>query len=147
MAFRRSTLQRVGGFDVSLGTGTPARGGEDLAIFVELLVAGGTMAFEPGAVVRHTHRRTRDQFLHQVTGYGTGLTAMYTAIIARNPRHLAGILRRIPAGLRLLCRPREHRSPSRASSYPRRTTLYQMLGMAYGPLAYARSVVRTQRQT
>jgi GT2 family glycosyltransferase len=139
MAFRRSTLERVGGFDIALGTGTLARGGEDLAMFLELLVSGGTLAFEPGAVVRHSHRRTERDFLRQVFSYGTGLTAMYTAIIVRNPRHLAGLIRRIPAGLRLLTRPRGERSPSRTPSYPRRTIVYQFIGMAYGPFAYARS--------
>jgi GT2 family glycosyltransferase len=139
MAFRRSTLDRVGGFDIVLGTGTLARGGEDLAMFLELLVAGGTVAFEPAAMVRHSHRRTERDFLRQVFSYGTGLTAMYTAIVVRNPTHLAGLLRRIPAGLRLLTRPRGDRSPSRTPSYPSRTILYQVLGMFYGPLAYVRS--------
>jgi GT2 family glycosyltransferase len=147
MAFRRSTLERMGGFDTSLGPGTPAKGGEDLAMFVELIVSGGTLLFEPAAVVRHSHRRTEREFMNQVISYGTGLTAMYTAMILRDPRHLAAMIRRIPAGLRLLTRPREKRSPSRTPSYPRRTLYYQVLGMAYGPVAYVRSVARTRWST
>ena len=135
----------MGGFNTSLGTGTPAKGGEDLAMFVDILLAGGTLGFEPAALVRHTHRRTQREFMSQVYGYGTGLTAMYTAMIVRDPRHLMAMIRRVPGGLRLLTRSREQRSPSSTPSYPRRTLAYQVLGMAYGPLAYARSVARTRR--
>lgn len=142
MAFRRSTLQRIGGFNVCLGTGTPARGGEDLAIFVDLLLAGGTTAFEPAALVRHSHRRTEHEFMHQVFGYGVGLTATYVAMIAGDPKHLIAMIKRVPGGVRLLTRPRDQRSPSSTPSYPRRTIFYQVLGMAFGPVAYLRSVVR-----
>jgi cellulose synthase/poly-beta-1,6-N-acetylglucosamine synthase-like glycosyltransferase len=139
MAFRRAALQRVGGFDPALGTGTPARGGEDLAIFVTLLVDGATVAFEPAAVVRHAHRRTEEAFFRQVRSYGVGLTAMYASLVARDRRHLTEILRRVAPGVRLLVRPRDERSPSRVPSYPRRTLLFQMLGMALGPFAYLQS--------
>lgn len=147
MAFRRSTLERMGGFNTLLGTGTPTRGGEDLTLFFDLIVAGGIASFEPAALVRHSHRRTEHEFLSQVYGYGTGLTAMYTAWIVKNPKHLFAMVRRLPVGLRLLTRPREDRSPSRKSSYPRRTFAFQLLGMMLGPLAYLRSVARGRRFT
>jgi GT2 family glycosyltransferase len=139
MAFRRSALERMGGFDVALGVGTLARGGEDLAIFIELVSSGATVAFEPAALVRHSHRRTERAFLHQVLSYGIGLTAMFTSLIVHDRRHAVAILRKVPDGLRLLARPRAARSMSRRPSYPRRALLYQVLGMAYGPIAYARS--------
>jgi len=144
MAFRRAALERIGGFDTALGVGTPAKGGEDLAMFVAFLLAGGTLAFEPAAVVRHSHRRTERAFLRQVLHYGTGLTAMYTSMVVHDPRHLAAMLRKVPAGVRLLTRPRAERSPSRAPSYPRVALAYQVAGMAYGPIAYARSVLRAR---
>ena len=144
MAFRRSTLEEIGGFDSSLVTGTPAKGGEDLAMFIELITRGGTLAFEPAALIWHSHRRTEREFMRQVFSYGTGLTAMYTAIISRHPQHLIELIRRIPAGIRLVIRPRGVRSASRTPSYPRRALVYQLLGMAYGPVAYARSVIRNR---
>ena len=144
LAFRRATLQRMGGFDVSLGVGTPAKGGEDLAMSIRLITAGGTIAFEPAALVRHSHRATKREFMRQVVNYGTGLAAMYTSIVVSDPHHLAAIARRVPAGARLLLRPRGERSRSRAPSYPRRTLAYQLAGMAYGPIAYARSAVRAR---
>jgi GT2 family glycosyltransferase len=145
MAFRRDALVRAGGFDVALGVGTPSRGGEDLAMFLRLLLDGGTVAFEPAAIVRHSHRATDEEFFRQVRGYGTGLAAMYTALVVHDPRHVVEIARRVPAGLRLLTRPREDRSPSSAPSYPKKTLAIQVLGMAYGPVAYARSVAATRR--
>jgi hypothetical protein len=145
MAFRRSALESVGGFDPALGTGTPAKGGEDLSMFITLLVTGRTIGFEPGAVVRHSHRRSEAEFFHQVRTYGTGLAAMYTSLVAHRPSTLLELARRVPAGVRLLTRPRDERSPSAAASYPRRALAYQVAGMALGPLAYARSWAATRR--
>lgn len=140
MSFRKTTLTRLGGFNEALGTGTPARGGEDLAMFIDVILLGGTLAIEPGAVVRHTHRRTRTEFLHQVRGYGTGLSAMFTALVLRNPRQAIELARRVPAGIRLLTRPREGRSASERAAYPSSTILHQLLGVAYGPVAYLQSL-------
>ena len=145
MAFRRRTLQETGGFNPALGTGTLAKGGEDIARLIDLLLAGGTVAFEPAALVRHSHRKTEHEFMSQVSSYGTGLVAMYTALVLQHPAQAFALIRRIPAGLALIVRPPDQRSPSRAPSYPGRTLLRQVLGMAYGPLAYARSVNRTRQ--
>jgi GT2 family glycosyltransferase len=144
MAFRRTTLESMGGFLPTLGPGTPARGGEDLAMFIELVTAGGTVAIEPEALVRHRHRRTEREFFRQVYSYGVGLTAMFAAIVTHDPRHMVSLLRRVPAGLRLLVRPSEDRSPSMSPSYPKRVPAYQVLGMVVGPLAYACSVARNR---
>jgi GT2 family glycosyltransferase len=143
MAFRRSALERNGAFDSLLGIGTPSRGGEDIAIFMKQVLTGGTTAFEPRAVVRHQHRQTEGEFFTQIFGYGTGLTAMYTALVCRDPRHIPKILRRIPAGYRLFTKSPDQRSPSLTSTYPRLTLMRHLLGMAYGPFAYARSVMRS----
>jgi len=145
MALRRSALDRWGGFDTSLGVGTPAKGGEDLAMFMRLLLAGATLAFEPAALVRHYHRRTKREFMHQVRSYGVGLGAFYVSLVAHDPRQLWAMSKRVPVGIRRLVRPRTQRSISSTPSYPRRTLLYQMLGLAFGPVAYVRSVMRSRR--
>ncbi len=145
MAFRRTALERLGGFNPALGTGTPAKGGEDLAIFIRLLVGGGTMGFEPMALVRHSHRRTEEEFLTQVRTYGTGLAAMYTSLVVERPATLLELARRLPAGLRLLLHPGDGRAPSAAPTYPRRALALQLCGMALGPFAYARSRAHTRR--
>lgn len=145
MAIRRDVLARWGGFDVTLGVGTPARGGEDLLMNLKVVLAGGTIAFEPRAVVRHRHRETEREFFDQVFGYGTGLSAMFTALIVHDPRHIAEMFRRIPGGYRLLTKSRNDRSPSSTASYPFRVYFQHWSGLAYGPLAYAKSVLRHVR--
>lgn len=146
IAFRTTALARVGGFDPVLGVGTRAHGGEDLAIMMTMVLTGATIRFEPAALVRHSHRRTEREFLRQVLGYGIGLTAMYTSLVVHEPRHIGAMLARVPAGLRLLVRSKQGRSPSTAPGYPRRTLAVQVLGMGYGPVAYLRSAAHARRQ-
>jgi O-antigen biosynthesis protein len=146
IALRRSAFIASGGFDLDLGVGTPTRGGEDLAMFLNVLFGGGTLAFEPGALVRHHHRRTSMAFMKQVFGYGVGLGAMYSALVRKDPRHLWAMARRVPAGIRLLVRPRSERSVSSTTSYPRSTLAVQVAGLACGPVAYVRSVRRSRRR-
>jgi cellulose synthase/poly-beta-1,6-N-acetylglucosamine synthase-like glycosyltransferase len=145
MAVRRSAFQRYGGFDVRVGIGTKAKSAEDLKVFINILLGGGTVAYEPTALVRHSHRRSSHEFMIQVFGYGTGLTAMYTSLVLDDPRRLVTILRKVPLGLKMLLRPEERLSPSKLTSFPRRTKVYQLLGMAYGPFAYLRSVVSMRK--
>lgn len=146
MAFRLSTLIENRGFDECLGTGTLAKGGEDLALFLKLVLKGKTLAFEPRALARHSHRSSEKEFFTQVFDYGAGLTAMFTALIIREPRHILAMTRRIPEGIRLLTKPRSSRSMRSTTSYPRRAHALQILGMAYGPLAYLRSVAKSKSQ-
>ena len=145
IAARRSAFEAAGGFDMDLGVGTPTRGGEDLAFFLKLLFRGGTLAFEPGALVRHHHRRTKGALLKQVFGYGVGLGAMYSSVVRKDPRHVVAMLRRLPAAVSLLMRPRSERSVSTASSYPRSMLFLQIVGIAWGPVAYLRSVRQGRR--
>ena len=93
----RRRFDAVGGFRLSLGTGTPAMGGEDLEMFMAVATRGGTIAFEPSALVHHIHRSTEEQFLAQTRGYGVGLTAAYVSLIVHDPRHLVPVADAFPA--------------------------------------------------
>ena len=123
MAFRADTLAELAGFDESLGPGTPARAGEDLALFVRLLFAGGRLAVEPGAVVFHTHRRTESELRQQIHGYGSGLTAMLTAIAVRDPRHLPGYARVVLPALATVLRRRRRPAHGQLVTPPPRPAL------------------------
>jgi GT2 family glycosyltransferase len=57
MAFRTHVLRSIGGFDPTLGPGTPTLGGEDIDAFFRVITAGYQLAYEPGAFVYHVHRR------------------------------------------------------------------------------------------
>lgn len=144
MAVRRSTMERVGGFDERIGAGTIVKSGEDLKLLLDILFAGGKIAYVPSALVRHTHRRTERQFMEQVFAYGVGLTALFANLIVQEPRHLAEIAKRVPRGIKLLLFPAIRRSPSAVTSYPRWTQLVQLTGMAYGPVAFALCLVKTR---
>ena len=113
-------------------------GGEDLAMLMELIVAGRRVAYEPGAIVHHTHRATLEDLERQIHGYGVGFTAMLTAIALRNPRHLAGLATVIPTWLRSLRNP-ESPKQHRGEEYPAGLGATEIRGMLAGPVAYLRA--------
>jgi GT2 family glycosyltransferase len=139
MAFRTAVLQASGGFDEALGVGTPTRGGEDLAMFVELLMAGHQLAYEPTAIIEHQHRATMVDLDRQIYGYGLGFTAMLTAVAVRDPRHLLGLAGIVPAWLKSLRAQSSAKSVNRADDYPPGLARAEFRGMAAGPLAYLRA--------
>jgi O-antigen biosynthesis protein len=73
MAFRRSALATVGGFDPALDLGTVTNGGGDLDMFFRVIKAGGTLVYEPSAVARHEHRRELDALRQQLFNWGTAM--------------------------------------------------------------------------
>lgn len=155
MAFRRAWLDDGHAFDLALGAGTRARGGEDLAALVDVVWSGGRIGYEPSAVVLHRHRSGADELRRQLVGNGLGFTASLAALVAEDPRHLWHLARQVPlAGLRLAGearrrladRPRSPRVDDRSASrgepgdaYPRSLVLHELGGMPRGPWAYARS--------
>jgi GT2 family glycosyltransferase len=80
MAIRRNAADRVGMFDERLDGGTPTRSGGDHEMFVRILAAGYRIAYDPAAVSRHRHRRTRSELIDTVYGYGVGVYAMWTGL-------------------------------------------------------------------
>lgn len=65
MAFRRSALEDVGGFDPQFRVA-----GDDVDICWRLLGAGGRLGFSPAAVVWHSRRPSVRAYLRQQRGYG-----------------------------------------------------------------------------
>lgn len=143
MAFRREVLARIGGFDVALGAGTPARGGEDSLALTLTLLAGYRIAYEPAAFVRHTHYPQLDGLARQWHGYGTGLTAYYAALLRHRPGVLPQLIGLLPAAARYL-RPANGNQPG-VMGLPATVRRRQRRGMISGPLAYVRSARRQGR--
>lgn len=151
MSFRRSALERIGGFDLALGTGTPARGGEDLAAFIGVLWTGGRIAYEPAAIVHHRHRRGTDELLKQLRGNGLGFTAMLTSLVLGDRRHIAGLAWQLPLAVRSMAAQSlsrigggasdaaESRPAGLEDEYPRSLVLNELRDYPKGPLAYLRS--------
>ena len=76
MAWRRSALERIDGFDEALGPGAPLLAAEDHDAFWRCLRDGGTGRFDPRAVVEHRQWRDRAGQLQAYFGYGVGSGAL-----------------------------------------------------------------------
>ena len=70
----RAWLERVGRFDQRLGAGSPGKAAEDADLIYRILRAGGTIRYEPAAVVYH-ERQTEAQRLRSRWTYGFGIAA------------------------------------------------------------------------
>jgi glycosyltransferase involved in cell wall biosynthesis len=159
MSFRVAALRRLGGFDTALGAGTPARGGEDLFVFMRLLWDGGTIGFEPRAVVSHNHRADYAGLRRQLFDYGLGFTALLTALAWHDRRQVLGILSQVPPVVRMVLGADRNRpvvsrtSPalealqarSQEAPPPGSLRLLERLGLLVGPPAYLRSRLRQRR--
>jgi GT2 family glycosyltransferase len=141
-AVRRSVALGLGGFDVELGAGTPACGGEDLDMYIRLLLAGERLVYSPTALLFHEHPSRAAGLRRRVFSYGVGLTAMLTKQMSTGPR--LPLLRAAPAGLRYLLDTRSRKNASRGPDYPWPLTVLERLGMLAGPIAYAVSVYRAR---
>jgi glycosyltransferase involved in cell wall biosynthesis len=85
MAFRKSTLERIGGFDEALGAGTRFPS-EDIDAFATALWSGIPGAYDPRPTVFHHHGRKTLQDVHDLwLGYDWGRGAYFTKFIL-NPK-------------------------------------------------------------
>jgi glycosyltransferase involved in cell wall biosynthesis len=138
-AVRRSALARLGGFDPLLGAGSPARGGEDLDMFLRVILGGGRICYLPSALVWHRHRADTQALGEQIYSYGYGLGA-YLA------KHLLN--RQLPAamlgqGLRqagvVVGRMRRATQESQLRAGGRRLGFTEARGVMAGALCYYRA--------
>lgn len=144
-AFRVPALRAVGGFDEFLGTGTPARGGEDLDIHLTMIRSGHRIVYEPAALIRHRHHRDLPDLRRQLFGYGVGLSAMITKRLCSGREERAQLLRRLAPGLRHLLSPSSAKNSAKDGGFPLDLTVAELLGIAYGPVAYCRSRLSAPR--
>jgi GT2 family glycosyltransferase len=138
MAFRTDVLRSMGGFDDSLGVGTPARGGDDLAAFYDIIRAGHRRVYEPAALVHHHHHVDSAAVRRLAYSYGIALSAYLTRAVVEEPRALVEMAARLPGGVRHGLKttqpPADISVPGLAGAGWR-----QRLGMVVGPWSYARS--------
>lgn len=144
MAFRRSVLEKIGEFDIALGAGTPTNGGEDLDAFARVLVAGYAIVTNPDAVVHHVHRQDVAGLTKQCFGNGTGMAALLTKTILRNPLALIALAARIPQVARRLA-PGSARVAGSDSDVPGELTKAEIRGFLCGPWFYVRQLSRQWR--
>jgi cellulose synthase/poly-beta-1,6-N-acetylglucosamine synthase-like glycosyltransferase len=136
MAVRRRAIQAIGGFETALGPGTPALGGEDLALLLDVLASGSKIVYQPDALVWHRHRREYAALRRQVYGYGVSLGACFTRSLLVHPRLVPPFLARLPRGVRYLLSPRSEKNASKGHDFPRELTRLERRGLLRGPRAY-----------
>lgn len=141
MAIRRSFLERIGGFDISLGAGTASKGGEEVAAFAKALLNGSTIAYEPRAFAMHTHRADYGSLLKQVQGTGTSVGAMLTALSMQSRSFRRSVLRSLPKVLvKTVLSSVRGRSISEnqaeLTTFPKTLRRREALGLIGGPVGY-----------
>ncbi len=139
MAFRADCLRRLGGFDPALGTGTTARGGDDLAAFFNVLVSGQRLVYQPAAVVRHWHRDHDSALATQAYGYGVGLGAYLTDAVVRHPGVAIATVIGAARRRRDTDAARRPTHPDRSDGWPPELSQLGRRGAMTGPFSYLAS--------
>jgi O-antigen biosynthesis protein len=142
MAFRREALERIGGFDVALGAGTPTGGGEDTLAISLVMMSGYEVAYEPVALMWHHHRQDMVSLNKQLSNYSIGLTAFYAALLWTRPTALLGLVKLLPlaAGyLRGGADEPDDAVTEEPGELEAQLDRKPVQGMLKGPLLYARS--------
>ena len=137
MAFRRSALWSLAGFDHRLGRGAPITGGEEHYAFFRLIEQSARIVYAPDATVYHPYpadlqalRKYHLQHLAAATGYLTFLFFQQPNYRRRLVRYVFEAMR----GVRRTWRPANQRSPSGLVSRWRRS-----FALLVGPILYLRT--------
>ena len=90
MAFKKSSLLRMNGFDERLGAGTRFKSGEDTDIIQRLSISGYVGIYDPSVCVYHHHRRKSEKEKKLLlNNYCKGRGARYLKyLIFKNTRHM-----------------------------------------------------------
>jgi glycosyltransferase involved in cell wall biosynthesis/GT2 family glycosyltransferase len=139
MAFDRQLLLDLGGFDVALGPGALAHDGDDVEALLRVILSGRQLAHDPKAIVWHAHPRDYEELEERVWGYGVGYTACLTRAVLDHPGLLVEMARKLPQGLKFALSPKSEKNAGRQGDFPKHLVRSEVLGMAYGPVAYVRS--------
>ncbi|MBJ7337655.1 glycosyltransferase [Mycolicibacterium sp.] len=147
MAFDAEMLRGMGGFDVALGVGTRARGGDDMSGFFRTIVAGHRLVYQPGAIVWHRHYRDMAALRNMARGCGVGMGAYLASSLVHEPRMIIDLARCLPEAFAKAFLPQAPTSAERPHPWPVELVNVERRGLLAGPAAYAVSRWRTRRAT
>ena len=140
MALRVSALERISRFDVALGPGTPSMAAVDIRVFTDLLYAGGgTVVYQPTAVIRYFQRGPVAGLRLQMFGYSVGLTAFYASLIADRPWCVPELIQILPVMYRDLFSSESLQSGGLPSGLPFELRRAKRRGMLIAPVSYFRA--------
>lgn len=138
-AFVTDVLRRLGGFDTRLGAGTATAGGEDLDLFLRVVLAGHAVAYEPRALLRHPNHVSDAALERQVHSYGRGLGAVLAKHFIEGGARRWEMLSRAKVGVRHLMRPDSKKNERRGADYPRRLVVLELAGLLRGAVDFTRT--------
>jgi O-antigen biosynthesis protein len=141
-AVRRSAVTRIGGFDPLLGAGGPSRGGEDLDMFLRLILAGGRICYLPSAVIWHRHRADAEALSEQIYSYGHGLGAYVAKHLANRDMRHALVAHGVRQSGVLVARMHQATRESQLRAGGRRLALTEARGIMAGAVRYRRAIRR-----
>lgn len=116
----RGALLELGGFDPTLGPGTPFPAGEDNDMGLRILAAGRRIRYEPQAVIYHRAWRGPEEYIPLRWRYGIGQGAYYAKHTRLRDGHMRGRLARLLGkhlGLAIRRAPREPRAAAGHLAY------------------------------
>jgi GT2 family glycosyltransferase len=145
MAFRRDVLKQIGGFDCALGAGTITCGGEDTAALSTVLLTGGTIVYQPTAIVHHYHRKDYSALRSNLRGYGRGLTSYYASMLVHRPGGTAELLRVGGQAVMDHFLRRGRQLSELSDDFPRGLLWANRIGLMQGPFTYAAAQVQARR--
>jgi glycosyltransferase involved in cell wall biosynthesis len=145
MSFRREAIKRIGGFDNALGAGTVVEAGEDTAALSMMLLAGGTVVWQPSALTHHSHRRDYAALRSQLKGYGRGLAGFYMSMIAHRPSAIVDLLRLTRQAARDQFSSQGQRLSVFGESFPQDLLRANRIGLLQGPFAYGLARLHARR--
>ena len=138
MAFRRRLFDHIGYFDPALDMGTATKGGGDMEMFFRVLKKGYTLVYEPGAVVRHCHRRNYEQLRKQMASWGTSFYAYVMRNAIAYPDERFDFIRLGLWFLRFQIR-RLINSFVHPVGFPRDLLMAQLFSSFLGPICYLKA--------
>lgn len=145
MAFTADFLRQIGGFDPALGGNGRSRTGQDIAMFLQVILEGYKIAYQPGALLYHLHRRDYAGLCKQIYYYGIGTTAFLTKVVLENPLRLFDLIAKMPYGLFFILNSHSPKNKKRSKEYPKHLINLEKRGMLYGPFAYIKSRTEISR--
>jgi glycosyltransferase involved in cell wall biosynthesis len=144
-AVRREFVTRLGGFDAVLGVGSACRGGDDLDIFVRIILAGYRICYTPCALVWHQHRASHAALAEQVYSYGYGLGAYLAKRLRAREMSVGLLLRAVGYSAVIWARMRGASDASNFKARGKRLAVSEARGVLAGALRYFR-VARRKRE-
>lgn len=144
-SFRKASLITLGGFDLHLGPGTPCQSGEDLDMFLAVILNGGRICYEPAAIISHFHRADFRGLKRQLYNYGVGLAAVMLKWAMLKPRHTGQIALRVPKGIWSLFSTNSQKNMQKSRAFPVELERAELQGIVAGPVRYIRSRTFSQR--